>query len=84
MTYSGRYTTSFEVSCFEPDGSDETWWASGALPDIANEFERCAFHLVVRGRLSPKGHYGHLGMCERELIVEEVLSSKRLELPKSP
>lgn len=81
MTYSGKYTTAFEVSWFEPDGTKEIWWASGALPtrDTPNGYEECSFQLVVRGKLSPMGQHGHLGMCERELDVEEVLTCKRLK-----
>ena len=80
MTFSGRYISAFEVSWFEPDGSTEKWWASGALPgaDHPDQWKERIYQIAVRGVLSPKGHYGHLGMCERELVVEELLSCKQL------
>lgn len=77
MIFSGRYITAFEVSWFVPDGSGDPWWASGALParKASNSYEECIYQVVVRGQLSEKGHHGHMGMCERELIVEEVISA---------
>ncbi len=80
MTFSGRYTCAFEVSWFEPDGSTERWWASGVLPgmDEPDRWRERIYHVTVRGVPGPKGSYGHLGMCEREFVVEEVLSCKQL------
>ena len=80
--YSGRYTRAFEVSWFQPDGSKEIWWASGALPTAEATEPRNdqVFHLVARGTLSPKGRYGHLDGHERELVVKEVLSCEQLNI----
>jgi hypothetical protein len=40
------------------------------------------YTMRVRGRLGPKGRFGHLGICSRELDVTEVLSCDRVADPQ--
>lgn len=39
------------------------------------------YHMRVRGRLGPKGAFGHKGMCHRELHVTEILDSQETSKP---
>lgn len=39
------------------------------------------FNLRVRGSLGPKGAYGHMGACEHELQVDEVLECTETTTP---
>ena len=62
----------------------ESWQAhfpaDFALPD-ADAHARAAagrtYRMSVRGRLGPDGHFGHKGICSRELFIDEVLSCER-------
>ena len=64
--FSGTYFYNFESSSFTPDGTDETWCLSGdmqqaKLPDKGASGAWGTAHIVVRGTLSPPGHYCNLG-----------------------
>jgi hypothetical protein len=83
--YSGYYTFGFEVSSFVPTNTKETWWLSGASPcrslsDAARgkSGENPVIYLEIRGTLSRKGRYGHLGAYPRELNVQKVLTCRKL------
>ena len=39
------------------------------------------YRMRVRGRLGPKGHYGHKGICDRELHVSEVITCEETRQP---
>ena len=79
-TFDGHYTASFEASLFRPCGSTEDWWASGGLGAVRDfqgrtdtvNGEGTAF-VQWRGKVSGRGHYGHLGAYDREITVTEVL-----------
>ena len=81
--YRGTCSGNFELSVFKPCGSAELWWIDGGRPDafglINAVFARLDSHLsqrlfvVWRGRPSHRGTYGHMGCCEREFHVSEVL-----------
>jgi hypothetical protein len=84
--YSGVYSEGVEFSIFLPAEVSERWWLNGKLacPDLsalpvpsANGFYP-AFFIVVKGAPSQKGHYGHLGMYDREFTVEKTVSCRRL------
>ena len=86
--YSGIYFYNFETSSFTPDGSQERWCLSGEMEqamlpaESANGPEGTA-HVVVRGVLSPPGHYCNLGASKYVLTVDQVLevSDKRAQEP---
>jgi hypothetical protein len=72
----GIWSRGFERSAFQPDGGDaESWWMDsfggvtwqsvGLAPPMSNP----AMHVHIVGYLSPKGHYGHLGGYEHEVLV---------------
>ncbi len=73
----GVYSRSFEVAAFATDDSDETWWVvSSALNSLMNERGVSELRVVLSGRLSPEGTYGHLGAyrhCLAEPKIVEVL-----------
>ena len=80
-TFRGRYLHAFEASAFTECGATEGWWASFEARhptlDSAIAAERALedhteVYLVVRGRLSPEGSYGHLGGSRRELRIEAI------------
>jgi hypothetical protein len=39
------------------------------------------YRMRVRGRLGPPGHFGHMGICTRQLDVVEVLSCEETSSP---
>ncbi len=43
------------------------------MPRIGVDWDERYF-VVVEGRLSGLGRYGHMGLCSRELVVQEVLA----------
>jgi hypothetical protein len=70
--FRGTYTHRFEVSRFVPEGTEEEWWLSGRAINRSDLAFKQTF-LVVCGKLSDPGEYGHFGAYDRELVVEEVL-----------
>jgi len=76
--FRGRYKRDFEVSSFTPCDSSERWWVSGeVLPLRAPLGEKTGtVYAEVRGDLSSKGSYGHLGAYSRELVVREVVTTR--------
>jgi hypothetical protein len=74
--FSGYYAKRFERSDFRPAGSKEVWWLTH---DAATKglLDGCVY-VVVRGTLSPKGRYGHLGAYDREISALEILESRTL------
>jgi hypothetical protein len=87
--YLGYYSFGFETSRFTPTNSDEKWWLSGTNPcsELAHEVApgfTPVLYVEVRGSLSWKGKFGHLGQYSRELTVKEVLSCRKLWPGESP
>lgn len=83
--FSGTYDWHFETSSFRPDGGGGPYWLSGegdTLEQIAAPIGHTdrgtwgRFHIVVEGRLSAEGHYGHMGGYQRELRVTRVIESR--------
>lgn len=77
-SYRGRYTFGFEVGSLTPCGSPEQWWVTVETPVLREALgERTAtVYTEVRGDLSAKGSYGHLGQYARELVVREVVLTR--------
>lgn len=70
----GHYRAGWESAVFEPCGVGETWWAwSGekVLRHDTNGWGQ-AF-VVVRGRVSEPGAYGHLDRYRRQIVITEVV-----------
>ena len=84
--YGGYYRSGFESSSFHPDGVREQWWLKGTItcsglnvgPDIHGFPASNWVRVSVRGKLSGKGSYGHMGAYQRELSVQQVLSCRPL------
>ena len=70
--YSGQYFYNFENANFTLDGAKECWVVSGGLKEAETAAWGTA-HVVVRGVLSPAGHYGNLGACTHMLKVVEIV-----------
>ena len=84
--YSGTYFYNFESSSFTPDGTDEYWCLNGnmeqaELPGKGPSGPWGTAHVVVRGQLSPPGHYCNLGASKYMLKVYKILkvTDKRAE-----
>jgi len=76
--YSGKYFYNFESSSFTSDGTQENWCLNGnmeqaELPAKSQSGPRGTAHVVVRGRLSPSGHYCNLGGSKYILKVYKVI-----------
>lgn len=70
----GVYRRSFEVAAFTPDESTDEWWvASAALNSLMNEKGLLEIRVVLSGRLSPEGNYGHLGQYHYCLAEPKIL-----------
>ncbi|MGE3671609.1 MAG: hypothetical protein AB7K71_18205 [Polyangiaceae bacterium] len=84
--FEGLYVHQFEVSDFAPDDTDSaTYWVSGTTDAMDRLHSAPAGAVKVRGKLSSKGHHGHLGGYERELYVCEVQMYEPLcQTPKGP
>jgi hypothetical protein len=67
----GMWSRGFEKSAFEPsDGDGGRWWMSplGEGPWKETGLDQGGRVRIV-GYLSPKGHYGHMGAYEHEVLV---------------
>jgi hypothetical protein len=89
--YSGYFAYGFELSYLLPEGKKEKWWLSGATPcpEIQTQFppsgpDTPILFVVVRGSLSGKGTYGHLGKYSRELMATEVVSCREIRSNEHP
>ena len=80
--YEGTVALGFEVSSFRPCGLDESWWIEGSEESAVNISEQYAgitqkpyeeVFARLRGLISEKGIYGHLGAYQRSFYVTEVI-----------
>ncbi|MBN8224295.1 MAG: hypothetical protein J0L89_05705 [Xanthomonadales bacterium] len=77
--YSGEYFYNFESSYLTPDGKDEAWCIDAGrmeramLPARDVNGQWGTSHVVVRGKLGPRGSYGGLGRCRHVLEVTEII-----------
>lgn len=77
--YSGEYFYNFENAYLMPKGSSKCWAIKGdmraaELPGKNGAQPWGTAQVVIRGTLSPKGHYGNLGACTHLLTVVEIVS----------
>jgi hypothetical protein len=89
----GWHSSRFEASNFSPCSSEEGWWfgianseARAVLSDIRQKARcqgpHCSYPIFVRGTLSPRGRFGHMGMYQREILATEVRPLSESELEK--
>ena len=77
--YSGEYFYNFENSYLIAEGNSEAWCINaGQMEQVmlpAKEGQRPwgRSHVVVRGKLGPRGSYGGLGRCKHVLDVTEIV-----------
>jgi len=77
--FSGQYFYNFENALFTPKGSKVCWAIKGdlsaaELPGKGGAAPWGTADVVIRGVLSPKGHYGNLGACAHQVTVLKILS----------
>ena len=79
----GLYAAGFEVSSFNPCGLNERWWVEDAPPSLTQAYSRLTtqpdelVYLRARGTRSRLGHYGHLGLYDREFRITEILGIRK-------
>jgi len=79
--YRGTYFYNFESSSFTPEGTNESWCLSGdmtsaELPPKGQSGPWGTAYVVVRGNLSPPGHYCNMGASKYVLTVHDVVEVK--------
>jgi hypothetical protein len=77
--YAGQYFYNFENAYFTLKGGTECWAVKGdlsaaELPGKGGAGPWGTADVVIRGVLSPKGHYGNLGACTHKITLLKVLS----------
>lgn len=85
--YEGSFTYGFEVIAFKPCNSDEVWWLNGevaALKALRTQYEALnkrmqPVHVKLRGLISERGFYGHLGSYQREFYLQAVLDVRDIQ-----
>jgi hypothetical protein len=71
----GKLNLAPERAHFTPLEQTKPWWIrrpKRVRENMGQDVWRNGNVLSVCGWLSPEGHYGHMGLCSRELIVSEV------------
>lgn len=80
--YTGVYAEGTEIMTFHADGEAHPWAVAGgdalyalqaAAPPRAQPWDGFQIRAVIKGRLSERGRYGHLGMFEREITITDVI-----------
>ena len=81
--YSGFYRFEFENSSFRVSDRCEVWLDIRGDECMGSGIKNCIIgpklFITIEGVISPRGHYGHFGMWERELHVTKVLKFERIE-----
>lgn len=81
--YSGFYQFEFENSSFRISDRCEVWLDIRGDECMGSSMKNCIIgpklFITVEGVISPRGHYGHFGIWERELHVTKVLKFQRIE-----
>ena len=78
--YKGEYFHNFETSAFTPAGSKDSWCVNAGemvKAQVPGSHSGTAY-VVVRGELSPAGHYCNLGAYKHILKVYEVVEVSNL------
>lgn len=79
--YEGAFTYGFEIIAFKPCNSDEVWWLNGevaAMRELRTRYEALTkktepVHVQLRGLVSERGIYGHMGGYQREFYLQSVI-----------
>ena len=77
--YSGEYFYNFENSYLIAEGNSDAWCINAGrmeqamLPARDGQGPWGRSHVVVRGKLGPRGSYGGLGRCKHVLEVTEIV-----------
>ena len=80
--YRGHYRKGFEINDFVVCGGSQRWWVTGDETPLIKALTSPAgmvggtVYAEVRGHLTPRGSYGHLGTYPHELVVERVLVTR--------
>jgi hypothetical protein len=85
--YRGCYIAGFETSAFNPVGTKDSWWVDWEVDTTILRKARAqepgspsrpsSVFMVVRGRISEEGAYGHMGGYRRKIIVSEIISARK-------
>jgi hypothetical protein len=86
ITYEGSYTYGFEIVSFKPCGVNGAWWVTGERAPMRDLYTRYTaltkttqpIHVQLRGYVSERGIYGHMGGYEREFTLVEVLEARTI------
>lgn len=91
--YEGTYVAHWEVSHFVVESKKllgifpriEKWWphfpenfSLPRLESLGREKSKL-FKMRVLAKLGPKGNFGHLGICNREIFIKEVIDFEETE-----
>ena len=84
--YEGIYYRQFEHHAFIPCGAKESWWVNSNIDyELKMKYmsvklpDKDFIYLKVIGEISELGHYGHLGMSDRDLFINEIIAAKPRE-----
>ncbi len=85
--YAGTFRYGFEVISFEPCNSDEVWWLNGDAVPMAllrTRYEALTkkmepVYVQLRGLISERGFYGHMGGYQREFYLQDVLEVRDIQ-----
>ncbi len=76
--FSGIYQQGFEVEIFRPCGSPYAWWVVRG-DELNARYRRVTqapydkVFVIVRGQVTERGSWGHLGKYIRQIAVDEVI-----------
>ena len=74
----GKFSLGFERSHFIPGNNEPSWCYR--LPKVTREKNpgilRDGKSLRIKGWLSPRGYYGHMGACQLEIVIYEITEIK--------
>ena len=89
QNYKGYYFEGLEAPNFYPCDFDEHWEVAPKVPHLSQEYRRITaiqkastdgvepIYAELRGHLSDRGNYGHLGLADRKLdVIETVVTSR--------
>jgi hypothetical protein len=83
--FAGSFRSRWEVSAFTPDGLSERWWVS--FHPVGSESARVLrengdSRVRLRGTITPRGAYGHMGLSDREFKVDRIAALARVDTEK--
>jgi len=96
--YAGVWQCSFETSAFTTTAGEGPYWLvaegdvqraltaplNGGTAGTPSSGPWGRVAIVVEGRLSHRGHYGHLGAYARQLQVDRVIEARLLQAEAPP